>query len=74
MQEGLGLLDVETVRGLGPRQVGEVTVTTDLDGVETLRGYENHAGITHGRGEDDLGRRRVRKVVTSARRARCGAT
>ncbi len=58
VQDGLGLLDVETVRGLGPRQVGEVTVATPLDGVDTLRGYENHAGITHARGEEVLGRRR----------------
>jgi hypothetical protein len=58
VQGGLGLLDVETVRGLGPRQVGEVTVTTDLEGVEVLRGYENHAGITHGGDEEVLGRRR----------------
>jgi CobQ-like glutamine amidotransferase family enzyme len=56
-QPGLALLDVETVRGAGPRRVGEVTVVTALDGVGRLRGYENHAGVTRVLGDDALGRR-----------------
>ena len=44
---GLGLLDVETVRGTGPRIVGEVVVDTDPElGIGPLTGYENHAGVT----------------------------
>jgi CobQ-like glutamine amidotransferase family enzyme len=56
-QAGLELLDVETVRGTGPRLVGEVTVETPLDGVGTLHGYENHAGVTILRSGEPLGRR-----------------
>ncbi len=45
--DGLGLLDVETVRGTGPRIVGEVVVDTDPElGIGPLTGYENHAGVT----------------------------
>ena len=45
--DGLGLLDVTTVRGTGSRIVGEVVVDTDPNlGIGTLTGYENHAGIT----------------------------
>jgi CobQ-like glutamine amidotransferase family enzyme len=58
---GLGLLDVSTVRGDGPRIVGEVVVDTDTDlGVGTLTGYENHAGVsTLGPGARPLGIARV---------------
>ena len=44
---GLGLLDVSTDRGPGPRRVGELVVDPDpsLD-LPTLTGYENHAGVT----------------------------
>lgn len=44
---GLGLLDVSTDRGPGPRRVGELVVEPNagLD-LPTLTGYENHAGIT----------------------------
>ena len=48
--EGLGLLDVTTVKGDGPRAVGEVTaevVTTEgAPDVPTLTGFENHGGRT----------------------------
>ena len=44
---GLGLLDVSTDRGQGPRRVGELVVQPDASlGLPTLTGYENHAGIT----------------------------
>jgi CobQ-like glutamine amidotransferase family enzyme len=56
-QDGLGLLDAVTRRGRGPRQVGELTVACGIDGVGTLRGYENHAGLTELRTGDPLGRR-----------------
>lgn len=56
-QAGLGLLDAVTVRGRGPRQVGELTVVTGLDGVGTLQGYENHAGLTELRSGEALGQR-----------------
>ncbi len=56
-QPGLGLLDAVTVRGRGPRQVGELTVVTGLDGVGTLQGYENHAGLTELRSGPALGQR-----------------
>jgi len=47
---GLGLLDVDTVKGEGPRSVGEV-VAEPLDGLgdialPTLTGFENHGGVT----------------------------
>ena len=44
---GLGLLDVSTDRGPGPRRIGELVVEPDpsLD-LPPLTGYENHAGIT----------------------------
>jgi CobQ-like glutamine amidotransferase family enzyme len=52
---GLGLLDVETVRGVGPRAVGEVVARPDglappagTEGaaLPLLSGFENHAGVT----------------------------
>ena len=48
--EGLGLLHVTTVRGAGPRAVGEVTAeTVSAEGapdLPTLTGFENHGGRT----------------------------
>lgn len=43
-RQGVGMLDVETAQGR-TRAVGElVTETNELDGVETLTGFENHLG------------------------------
>ena len=47
--EGVGLLDVETVKPAGPRAVGEVLVDLDPDvlgPLPTLTGFENHGGAT----------------------------
>jgi hypothetical protein len=45
--EGVGLLDVETVKGTGPRAVGEVLAdVVGLDGLPPLTGFENHGGVT----------------------------
>ena len=47
--EGVGLLDVDTVKGSGPRAVGEVLVDVDpslLGPVPVLTGFENHGGVT----------------------------
>jgi len=47
MRDGLGLLDVRTVRGEGARRVGEITVQpSSRIGVHPLTGYENHGGVT----------------------------
>lgn len=44
---GLGLIDVATDRGEGPRRVGELIVEPSPDlGLPALTGYENHQGIT----------------------------
>ena len=45
--EGVGLLDIETVKGTGPRAVGEVLVEPGgaVD-VPLLTGFENHGGRT----------------------------
>jgi CobQ-like glutamine amidotransferase family enzyme len=46
---GVGLLDVVTVRGTGPRAVGEVVARPYPlagAGLPTLTGFENHAGVT----------------------------
>jgi CobQ-like glutamine amidotransferase family enzyme len=51
---GIGLLDVRTVRGDGPRLIGNVAVAT-AEG--TIAGFENHGGRTHlGSGQEPLGR------------------
>ena len=42
--EGLGLLDLSTVKGEGARAVGEVVAETTL--VATITGFENHGGRT----------------------------
>jgi lipid II isoglutaminyl synthase (glutamine-hydrolysing) len=48
--EGVGLLDIETVKGTGPRAVGEVVSEAATDrgapGLPTLTGFENHGGRT----------------------------
>jgi lipid II isoglutaminyl synthase (glutamine-hydrolysing) len=44
---GLGLIDCTTVRGEGPRVVGEILVEPSIGtAVPLLSGYENHAGLT----------------------------
>jgi CobQ-like glutamine amidotransferase family enzyme len=60
--EGVGLLDVETVRTDGPRLIGNVAIELDgascaeHDGV-VLAGFENHGGRTHlAGGQAALGR------------------
>ena len=45
--EGVGLLDVETVKGSGPRAVGEVVAeAVGVAGLPALTGFENHGGVT----------------------------
>jgi len=44
--EGVGLLDVRTVREQGPRLIGNVAIELDLDGGRVLAGFENHGGRT----------------------------
>lgn len=45
--EGLGLLDVDTVKGTGPRAVGELVADiVGLPGLPVLTGFENHGGHT----------------------------
>jgi CobQ-like glutamine amidotransferase family enzyme len=44
---GLGLVDAVTLRGTGPRAVGELVVDpTPHTGLPLLTGYENHGGVT----------------------------
>ena len=51
---GIGLLDLRTVRGSGPRLIGNVAVQTS-EGV--IAGFENHAGRTELlAGQEPLGR------------------
>jgi CobQ-like glutamine amidotransferase family enzyme len=46
--QGVGLLDVRTVRELGPRLVGDVAIQVDLEGESrVLAGFENHGGRTY---------------------------
>jgi hypothetical protein len=56
--EGLGLLDIDTAKGSGPRAVGEVLVDpTGVEGLPPLTGFENHGGMTAlGEGAVPLGR------------------
>ncbi len=59
--EGVGLLDVETVRSSGPRLIGNVAIEPiGLPGApsgEALAGFENHGGRTSlGAGQAPLGR------------------
>ena len=49
VHEGVGLLDIDTVKGPGPRAVGEVLVEVDpspLGPLPVLTGFENHGGAT----------------------------
>ncbi len=58
--EGLGLLDVATVKRPGERPVGEIVVECALEGVGLLTGFENHGGVTTlGPSARPLGRVRV---------------
>jgi CobQ-like glutamine amidotransferase family enzyme len=59
--EGVGLLDIETVKGTGPRAVGEVVAEPlgpeGLPELPSLTGFENHGGVTAlGEGTVALGR------------------
>jgi len=62
--EGVGLLDIETVKGAGPRAVGEVVAepvglagVPELPELPALTGFENHGGVTTlGEGTEALGR------------------
>ena len=55
---GLGLVELETVRGTGPRLIGNVAIEVDLgDGPQVVAGFENHGGRTHlGTGATPLGK------------------
>ena len=44
--EGVGLLDVRTVREQGPRLIGNVAIEVELNGTRVLAGFENHGGRT----------------------------
>jgi len=55
--EGVGLVDVRTVRDPGPRLIGNVAIAVELQGGQLLAGFENHGGRTHlGAEEEALGR------------------
>jgi lipid II isoglutaminyl synthase (glutamine-hydrolysing) len=58
--EGVGLLDVQTVRDPGPRLIGNVAIEVSLEGEgdrRVLAGFENHGGRTHlGENAHALGR------------------
>ena len=57
--EGIGLLDLWTVRGAGARLIGNVAIEVELEPGErhVLAGFENHGGRTHlGADEQPLGR------------------
>jgi lipid II isoglutaminyl synthase (glutamine-hydrolysing) len=57
---GIGLVDLHTVRGDGPRLIGNVAIEVELPGLDRARvlaGFENHGGRTAlGRDERPLGR------------------
>jgi CobQ-like glutamine amidotransferase family enzyme len=57
---GAKVLDIETVRGDGPRLVGNVAIEVELPGMagpRRLAGFENHGGRTSlGKGQAPLGR------------------
>jgi CobQ-like glutamine amidotransferase family enzyme len=47
--EGVGLLDIRTVRDPGPRLIGSIAIEVSLDGdpsPRVLAGFENHGGRT----------------------------
>jgi len=56
--EGLGLVDLETVREPGERLIGNVAIEADLGtGPRVIAGFENHGGRTYlGDGATPLGR------------------
>lgn len=58
--EGVGLLDVQTMREEGPRLIGNVAIEVSLDRdgqPRVLAGFENHGGRTQlGAGQPPLGR------------------
>jgi CobQ-like glutamine amidotransferase family enzyme len=58
--EGVGLLDVHTVRDPGPRLIGDIAIEVSLEDAGdpcVLAGFENHGGRTHlGARADPLGR------------------
>ncbi len=56
--QGLGLVDLKTVREPGERLIGAVAIETELGGESrTLAGFENHGGRTYlGPDEHPLGR------------------
>jgi lipid II isoglutaminyl synthase (glutamine-hydrolysing) len=60
--EGVGLLDVRTIREPGPRLIGNVAIEVSLDGIggrdrRVLAGFENHGGRTRlGADAQPLGR------------------
>jgi CobQ-like glutamine amidotransferase family enzyme len=60
-EDGLGLLDVVSVRGAGERCVGDVLAEADeVLGLPMLTGFENHQGVTRlGAGVRALGRVRA---------------
>ncbi len=55
---GVALVDLHTVRGDGPRLIGNCAIEADLGtGPRVIAGFENHGGRTHlGKGERPLGR------------------
>jgi CobQ-like glutamine amidotransferase family enzyme len=55
--QGVGLVDVHTIRDEGPRLIGNIAIEVSLDGVKgLLAGFENHGGRTVlGPGEQPLG-------------------
>ncbi|MEO8692693.1 MAG: glutamine amidotransferase [Acidimicrobiales bacterium] len=57
-EAGLGLLDVTTTVGAGPRAVGELLIEPDASlGLPLISGFENHQGVTAvGRDARVLGR------------------
>jgi CobQ-like glutamine amidotransferase family enzyme len=46
LHEGVGVLDVATVKGRGPRAVGEVVAQVTGASLPDLTGFENHGGST----------------------------
>jgi hypothetical protein len=60
VRPGVGLLDVDTVKGPGPRAVGEVLAEPFVAALAPLTGFENHGGVTGvGEGARALARVRV---------------
>lgn len=46
--EGLGIVDLKTIREPGPRLIGNVTIEVEIDGSQrVLAGFENHGGRTY---------------------------